>query len=179
MGPHPRSKPRPIITLKGAIARAPSTSDQRPANGLGKPADGGRLHSPPSPSVSTSSASATAPQFAASQARRVARDVALDWLGREYPLAFGADVKPLAIGIGKQLWDQAKAAGIGREAFNAARSKRTTSLSYLKALATDGAQRHDLDGNPVEAVAIEHQVHAFERAQAKLEVSKRSTGNGA
>ena len=103
----------------------------------------------------------------------------MDWLGREYPLAFGADVKPLAIGIGKQLWDQAKAAGIGREAFNAARSKRTTSLSYLKALATDGAQRHDLDGNPVEAVAIEHQVHAFERAQAKLEFSKRSIGNGA
>ena len=37
-----------------------------------------------------------------------------------FPAVFGAEVRPLAIGAGRQIWIQAKATGIGRKALEAA-----------------------------------------------------------
>jgi sRNA-binding protein len=94
----------------------------------------------------------------------------MGWLAATYPAAFGldGDVKPVAIGVGKLIWPEAKAAGIKRRAFNDALSRRAASLAYLEALAADGAMRIGLDGDPVEAVSIEHQVFALDRI-AKIE----------
>jgi sRNA-binding protein len=105
---------------------------------------------------------ATAARIAASRARRVARDAAMAWLAATYPLAFGADVKPVAIGVGKLIWPEAKAAGIRRRALNDALS-RASSLAYLEALAADGPMRVGLDGAQVEPISIEHQIHALDR----------------
>ena len=85
--------------------------------------------------------SPTAARIAASRARRIAREAAMDWLASTYPLAFGADVKPVAIGVGKLIWPDAKAAGIKRRGFIDALSRRAASLAYLEALAADGAMR--------------------------------------
>ena len=71
-------------------------------------------------------------------------------------------MKPLAIGVGRQIWPQAKAAGIRRRALNDALKFRTTSLRYLDALASDTAMRFDLDGCAVESVSIEHRRRALE-----------------
>ena len=68
----------------------------------------------------------------------------------------------LAIGVGRQIWPQAKAAGIRRRALNDALQCRTTSLRYLDALASDAAMRFDLDGDAVESVSIEHRRRALE-----------------
>ena len=100
----------------------------------------------------------------------------MDWLASTYPLAFGADVKPVAIGVGKLIWPDAKAAGIKRRGFNDALSRRASSRAYLEALAADGAMRVGLDGDAVEAVSIEHQVLALDRI-AKIE--RRLDGEGA
>ena len=98
----------------------------------------------------------------------MARDAAMAWLAATYPAAFGADVKPVAIGVGKPIWPEAKAAGIKRRALHDALSRRVSSPAYLAALAADGAMRIGLDGNAVEAVSIEHQVLALDRL-AKIE----------
>ena len=85
-------------------------------------------------------------------------------------------MKPVAIGVGKLIWPEAKAEGIKRRAFNDALSRRASSLAYLEALAADGAMRVGLDGDAVEAVSIEHQVFALDRI-AKIE--RRLDGEGA
>jgi hypothetical protein len=184
MGPHPKRK---LITLPvkapsrlpqdaiGAPSDTPQKSpkplDQKAVNGPTTATGAVRVAATlqpgstaaPSPSVSTLSASTTAVQIAAARARRIARDAASDWLGREYPLAFGPTVKPLAIGIGRALWPAAEAAGITHRALGDALKRRTNSPAYLEALAADGAMRIGLDGDAVGPVDIEHQVFALDR----------------
>ena len=89
-------------------------------------------------------------------------------VGCDIPAAFGVDVKPVAIGVGRLLWLEAKAAGIKRRAFNDALSRRSGSPAYLEALVADGAMRIGLDGAAVELVGLEHQVNALDRL-AKIE----------
>ena len=167
MGPHPHPK-RKILSLPRVPIKAPISKTPVPAASCAIPAqkrvDGAhtavdvvRVKQP-------------------SRARRIARDAAMDWLASTYPLAFGADVKPVAIGVGKLIWPDAKAAGIKRRGFNDALSRRASSRAYLEALAADGAMRFGLDGDAVEAVSIEHQVLALDRI-AKIE--RRLDGEGA
>ena len=94
----------------------------------------------------------------------------MEWLAATYPAAFGlnGDVKPVAIGVGKLIWPEAKASGIKRRAFNDALSRRSGSIAYLEALVEDGAMRIGLDGAAVEPVGLEHQVNALDHL-AKIE----------
>jgi sRNA-binding protein len=94
--------------------------------------------------------------------RRLARDQAIDWLAAAYPATFGPDVRPLAPGVGKLIWPEAKAAGINRQSFNVAIGRRVKSPAYLRALAADGALRIGLDGAAIEPVSEEHQVNALD-----------------
>ena len=79
----------------------------------------------------------------------------------------------MAIGVGKLIWPDAKAAGKRRGSMS---DGHVHNAAYLEALAADGAMRVGLDGDAVEAVVIEHQVLALDR-MAKIE--RRLDGEGA
>lgn len=93
----------------------------------------------------------------------------LEQLAALYPALFGAQFLPLKRGIFQDLMD-AHPEAFEREALKAALSLHTRSTRYLIAVSS-GAQRHDLTGQPVEAMAPEHVHHAllevFRRRQAR------------
>jgi sRNA-binding protein len=89
---------------------------------------------------------------------------ALAWLAETNPVVFGPAVKPLAIGVGRKIWPQAKAAGIKRQALNDALKWRTNSVAYLDSLTADNAVRCDLDGRAIEPVNSEHRAGAVAAA---------------
>lgn len=89
----------------------------------------------------------------------------LDQLATLYPALFGEQPLPLKRGIFQDLQD-AHPELFEREALKAALALHTRSSRYLTAVAA-GQQRHDLQGQPVEAMAPEHVHHAL------LEVFRR------
>ncbi|QNP58262.1 ProQ/FINO family protein [Paenacidovorax monticola] len=94
----------------------------------------------------------------------------LEQLAAWYPRLFGAEFLPLKRGIFQDLLD-AHADAIDKEALKLALSIHTRSTRYLTAVAA-GLQRHDLQGQPVEAMAPEHVHHAL------LEVFRRRQQRG-
>jgi len=92
----------------------------------------------------------------------------LEQLAALYPHLFGATFRPLKRGIFQDLL-AAHPDTFEREALKAALSIHTRSTRYLSAVST-GQQRHDLQGNAVEAMAPQH-AH-----QALLEVFRRRQG---
>lgn len=93
----------------------------------------------------------------------------LEQLAALYPALFGAQFLPLKRGIFQDLMD-ANPGTFEREALKAALALHTRSTRYLSAVSS-GAQRHDLLGQAVEAMAPEHMHHAllevFRRRQAR------------
>lgn len=89
----------------------------------------------------------------------------LEKMAALYPQLFGAVFLPLKRGIFQDLLD-AHPDAFERESLKAALSMHTRSTRYLTAVAA-GEQRHDLQGQPVEAMAPEHVHHAL------LEVFRR------
>lgn len=95
---------------------------------------------------------------------------ALEQLAALYPQLFGAVFRPLKRGIFQDLM-AAHPQEFEREALKVALGVHTRSTRYLQSVAA-GQQRHDLQGQPVEAMAPEH-IH-----QALLEVHRRRSGRG-
>ena len=120
MGPHPKRK---IITLPRATV---VTIDQKPIGGPQTVAGVVRVGENHKASHAGPHAFGTSP-IAAFAAWKLKRAQALTWLAATHPAVFSADVKPLALGTGRLVWPQPKAAGIKRAAFNAAMKFRTTS----------------------------------------------------
>jgi len=89
----------------------------------------------------------------------------LEKMAELYPQLFGAVFLPLKRGIFQDLQD-AHPDVFERDTLKAALSLHTRSTRYLTAVAS-GEQRHDLQGQPVEAMAPEHVHHAL------LEVFRR------
>lgn len=89
----------------------------------------------------------------------------LDQLGTLYPALFGATPRPLKRGIFEDLL-AAHPDAFRREDLKLALGLHTRSTRYLQAVA-EGQRRHDLSGQPVEAMAPEHVHHAL------LEVYRR------
>lgn len=89
----------------------------------------------------------------------------LEKMAELYPQLFGAVFLPLKRGIFQDLQD-AHPDVFERDSLKAALSLHTRSTRYLTAVAS-GEQRHDLSGQPVEAMAPEHVHHAL------LEVFRR------
>jgi ProP effector len=81
----------------------------------------------------------------------------LETLAARYP-AF-RDVLPLAIGIDKQLLQQAEALGVSKKQLRVALALHTRSTRYLKAL-SKATQRFDLNGQEAEALTEEHRQYA-------------------
>lgn len=115
------------------------------------------------PVVTTEAVSATA-----EAPKRPARPDAfpvLEKMAALYPQLFGAVFLPLKRGIFQDL-QEAHPEVFERDSLKAALSLHTRSTRYLTAVAA-GEQRHDLQGQPVEAMAPEHVHHAL------LEVFRR------
>lgn len=89
----------------------------------------------------------------------------LEQLAGWYPHLFGAQFLPLKRGIFQDLL-AAHGEAIDKDALKLALHIHTRSTRYLNAVA-QGLQRHDLQGQPVEAMAPEHVHHAL------LEVFRR------
>jgi len=80
-------------------------------------------------------------------------------LAELYPALFGETLRPLKRGIYQDLL-AAHGSELDKDGLKAALALHTRSSRYLNAVAS-GAQRHDLNGQPVEAVAPEHVHHAL------------------
>lgn len=110
------------------------------------------------------------PQAAKTAAPRPLRSSpTLEKLAQFYPYLFGEVFRPLKRGIFQDLL-AAHPDVIEREALKEALAQHTRSTRYLTAVAA-GQQRHDLQGQPVEAMAPEHVYQAllevFRRRQAR------------
>jgi hypothetical protein len=82
------------------------------------------------------------------------------------PALFTTRAVPLAIGINDEIVRRLELTDVqDLRALGAILHQTVTRHGYLRALGTEGAMRHDLDGNPVEPVSEEHR----ELAQATLE----------
>lgn len=89
----------------------------------------------------------------------------LQQLAGWYPKLFGEQPRPLKRGIYADLL-AAQPEGLDAEGLKAALALHTRSTRYLSSVAA-GQARHDLAGQPVEAMAPEHVLHAL------LEVHRR------
>ena len=104
---------------------------------------------------------------AAARARPV--QTVLEKLFELYPQLFGAEFRPLKLGIFQELL-AAHPEQFQRESLKAALGFHTRSTRYLQSVAA-GHKRHDLQGNPGEEVAPEHVyltlLELFRRRQAR------------
>ncbi len=83
----------------------------------------------------------------------------LEKLFELHPQLFGAQFKPLKIGIFQDLLERHPEA-FQRDELKVALGLHARSTAYLESVAA-GLQRHDLDGQPVAPVAPEHVHHAI------------------
>lgn len=112
------------------------------------------------------------PAEAARPAFKVRVEQAQAFLHQQYPVLFGVDPKPLAIGIHRALLDRhpdLDAPGLKR-----ALTLHTLRRAYQVTLACAGAARVDLDGNPAGEVTEEQAQHARDRLEAmKAEAARK------
>ena len=154
-------------------ASAPASAANAPrragASNRGGRAGRGRARKPGAGAGNAAPASTDASATEA-PARRAPRPIppALEQLAALYPQLFGAVFLPLKRGIFQDLL-AAHPDAFEREALKQALGIHTRSTRYLQCVAA-GQQRHDLQGQPVEAMAPEH-IH-----QALLEVHRRRQG---
>ena len=147
-----------IATTMSADSSSPSpapASVDAAATGAGRARRGGKRQRPrnPAPAATTPDA---APGVA--KAPRTPHPV-LEQLAGLYPHLFGAVFRPLKRGIFQDLL-AAHPDAFEREALKVALGIHTRSTRYLQAVAA-GEKRHDLQGQPVEAMAPEHVHHAL------------------
>ena len=141
----------------GGEGRAPRSPNASRRGGRGRSGGGGGQNR------QTGEAAAGTPPKGPSGPRRT--HPALEQLAGFYPHLFGAQFLPLKRGIFQDLQD-AHPGVFEKEDLKAALGIHTRSTRYLQVVA-EGRQRHDLSGQPVEAMAPEHVHHAL------LEVFRR------
>lgn len=105
----------------------------------------------------TDTTSAAQPAQASAPTRRPPHPMLVQ-LGQLYPQLFGATVQPLKRGIFQDLMT-AHGEALDKAELKTALAIHTRSTRYLQAVAS-GADRHDLHGQAVEAMAPEHIIHA-------------------
>jgi len=153
-----------IATTMSADSSSPSpapASADAAATGAGRARRGGKRQRPRNPAPA-----ATTPDAAPGVAKALrSPHPVLEQLADLYPHLFGAVFRPLKRGIFQDLL-AAHPDAFEREALKVALGIHTRSTRYLQAVAA-GEKRHDLQGQPVEAMAPEHVHHAL------LEVYRR------
>lgn len=104
----------------------------------------------------------------AKEAKQARLDVCRNWLFSTFPALFDhSDIKPFKVGIRADITKVHREAGgtavLGFGAtlpVNRVLNRWVNSWGYLRALTADGAMRHDLNGEPVEAVSPKEVAHA-------------------
>ena len=175
--PTPDQTAAPAAPQGAAAPALPENAPATSAAGTPRPAGAsrrggrGRGRKPGGGSAAPTAADATADAATAGESpRRAPRPVppALEKLAELYPQLFGAVFLPLKRGIFQDLL-AAHPDAFERDALKLALGIHTRSTRYLQCVAA-GQQRHDLQGQAVEAMAPEH-IH-----QALLEVHRRRQG---
>lgn len=170
--PAPDQTPAPTaagMAVPEGSANAPaSATGTPPPTGASRRGGRGRRNSS-SPAGGTPAPQAEGPAKAARAPRPI--PPTLEKLAELYPQLFGAVFLPLKRGIFQDL-QAAHPDLFEREALKLALGIHTRSTRYLQSVA-EGKPRHDLQGQPVEAMAPEH-IH-----QALLEVHRRRQGRSA
>ena len=170
--PAPDQTPAPTaagMAVPEGSANAPaSATGTPPPTGASRRGGRGRRNSS-SPAGGPPAPQAEGPAKAARAPRPI--PPTLEKLAELYPQLFGAVFLPLKRGIFQDL-QAAHPDLFEREALKLALGIHTRSTRYLQSVA-EGKPRHDLQGQPVEAMAPEH-IH-----QALLEVHRRRQGRSA
>ncbi|MGE5332024.1 MAG: ProQ/FINO family protein [Nitrospirota bacterium] len=170
--PAPDQTPAPTaagMAVPEGSANAPaSATGTPPPTGASRRGGRGRRNSS-GPAGGTPAPQAEGPAKAARAPRPI--PPTLEKLAELYPQLFGAVFLPLKRGIFQDL-QAAHPDLFEREALKLALGIHTRSTRYLQSVA-EGKPRHDLQGQPVEAMAPEH-IH-----QALLEVHRRRQGRSA
>ena len=171
----PAAEPAPAAAPGERPARAPRGQELR-RGGARRGADRGADRGVGARGAARSRpAQPTREAVAAPKAPARPRHPVLDQLAQLYPALFGEVAVPLKRGIFQDI--QAAHPGLfEKDALKTALSIHTRASRYLSAVAA-GQQRHDLQGQPVEAMAPEHIHHAllevFRRRQQRSEESLR------
>ena len=92
----------------------------------------------------------------AKQAWRAKRAALLERMRKLSPALFGYPPVPLMIGVDRVLFDRLDLTEADRRMLSVNLNLMVRRPSYLKAMLVEGAQRCDLNGNPVEPVSEEH-----------------------
>ena len=167
----PEGAAAPALTENAPVAStsASAAGTPRPA-GASRRGGRGRGRKPGGGDRAASADAAAPADGSAATPRRAPRSIppALEQLAALYPQLFGAVFLPLKRGIFQDLL-AAHPEAFERDALKLALGIHTRSTRYLQCVAA-GQQRHDLQGQPVEAMAPEH-IH-----QALLEVHRRRQG---
>lgn len=170
--PAPDQTPAPTaagMAVPEGSANAPAcATGTPPPTGASRRGGRGRRNSS-GPAGGTPAPQAEGPAKAARAPRPI--PPTLEKLAELYPQLFGAVFLPLKRGIFQDL-QAAHPDLFEREALKLALGIHTRSTRYLQSVA-EGKPRHDLQGQPVEAMAPEH-IH-----QALLEVHRRRQGRSA
>ena len=155
--PQEQNAALPVDAAAGAAPQAAASAD---GQGRKRSRRGGRgRHKGKAPGAAAESAAAKA--TSESPAPKAARGPhpLLAQLAQWHPKLFGEQPLPLKRGIFEDLM-AAHTEALDREQLKLALSQHTRSNRYLTVVAS-GQARHDLQGQPVEAVAPEHVHHAL------------------
>lgn len=161
--------PESAVTVSPTEAAAPS--QPAPRGGRGR---SGRGAARPDAAAAPNAAGSGTGAAAARPAPRV--HPVLEQLAALYPHLFGAVFRPLKRGIYQDLL-AAHADVLDKNGLKEALAQHTRSTRYLGSVAA-GMPRHDLQGQPVEAMAPEHVHHAvlevFRRRQGRTPEAQRA-----
>lgn len=160
----------PVDAIAPGAGAAETAPAPRPAGASRRGGRNRRKGAGPAGAEGSTSAAPAAPDTGAAKAPRGPRPIppTLEKLAALYPQLFGAVFLPLKRGIFQDLL-AAHPDDFERDALKLALGIHTRSTRYLQCVAA-GQQRHDLQGQPVEAMAPEH-IH-----QALVEVHRRRQG---
>lgn len=157
----------PISTEPAAAAPAQAATPRQRTRDPGRGA--GKRRKPAGSQAPTAAAAQAGAADAGADTAPERIDAVLEQLASLYPQLFGAVFRPLKRGI----FDELLAAHpdvFERDALKLALGLHTRSTRYLHSVAA-GDKRHDLQGRPVEDMALEHAHHAlltvYHRRQAR------------
>jgi ProP effector len=127
------------------------------------------VSSSPDPLVSTDSTADSDSPSGPPESNRNAVQAVLEKLFELYPHLFGAEFRPLKLGVFQELMSR-HPGEFKRDSLKAALGFHTRSTRYLQCVAS-GIKRHDLDGQAVDSVAPEHVylalIELFRRRQTR------------
>lgn len=156
---------RPTLTLKLTRQPAAPAAPKRPAPAPVPPPKRPAAKAPPQRPAPAPAARKVLSTMPATERHQAMRAIKAD--ARAIRARFGLPKdRVLAIGVGRLIRADPVTEGWTARRFKYAMKFITRHPEYIAAMAAPGAQRHDLNGNPVGPVAPEHAEWAVRRTRA-------------